>query len=233
MRRTSLSQLMTAVGTFVVGGVLWALADYPLLKHLGATIEEATRPLPGDELVPGAVQSTRAITVEARPDAIWPWLVQMGQDRAGFYTYDWLERLFGAEIHNAAEIRPEWQKLAVGDAIWPYPERKLRAMARGSLEVGSWTVAVLQPSQTLVVQSRAGRWTWALVLESLSGGRTRLLARTRFAAPQSLLARALDAVVMQPAHLIMETGVLRGIKARAERAPVRRPVHQPAEGIRP
>jgi hypothetical protein len=134
-------------------------------------------------LIAGGLQSTRAITIQAQPQDVWPWLVQMGKDRGGFYTYDWLERLFGAEIHNADRIHPEWQTLAAGDTIWPYPERKLRAMAKRSSDVGGWKVLSVRPGQSLVVQSNAGRWTWALVLEPVGSGSTRLLARTRFARP--------------------------------------------------
>ena len=69
-------------------------------------------------------QSTWAVTIEAPPDAVWPWLVQMGQDRAGFYTYEWFENVvLRLDIHNAARIVPEWQDIRVGDRMWFYPER--------------------------------------------------------------------------------------------------------------
>jgi hypothetical protein len=226
-----------AVGAVAVGlaaaGAVYALVDYPVLRRLGATRAEAARALLGDDVLPGGRQSTRATTVDAPPAAVWPWLVQMGQDRAGFYSHDWLERLFGAEIRNADELRPEWQRLAVGDTIWPYPERKLAALAARSPDAGGWTVARLEPARGLVVRSKAGRWTWALILEPLPGGRTRLLARTRFARPAGVVPRVLDALVGQPAHLVMESGVLRGVKRRAERAARRAPrVGAPSAGAR-
>jgi hypothetical protein len=152
----------------------------------------------------------------ALPEAIWPWLVQMGQDRAGFYSHDWLERIFGAEIHNSDRLHPEWQHLTLGDTVWPYPERKLRAMAKRSSDVGGWKVAAMETGRCLVLLSNAGRWTWALVLVPTAEGATRLLARTRFAKPQNALSRLLDAAFGQPAHLVMETGVLHGLKRRAE-----------------
>ena len=195
----------------------FAFFDYPLFARWGASPDESDRLFPGDELIPGGLQSTRAISIDAPAEEVWPWLVQMGQDRGGFYSHDWLERLFGADIHNANDIRPEWQHLAVGDTVWPYPERKLRAMAKRSSDVGGWRVVALEPSRSLVVQSNAGRWTWALVLQPLPDGRTRLLARTRFAEPENFVGRVLDALVQQPAHLVMETGVLHGVKVRVER----------------
>ena len=196
---------------------LFAFFDYPLFANWGALSDERDARLPGDELIPGGLQSTRAITVDAPPNDVWPWLVQMGQDRGGFYSHDWLERFFGADIHNADDINPDWQQLAVGDTIWPYPERKLRTMAKRSSHVGGWNVAALEAARWLVVQSNAGRWTWALVLQPLPNRGTRLLARTRFSEPENFIGRVMDALVGQPAHLVMETGVLHGVKARVER----------------
>jgi len=100
--------------------VVYALTIRPWHLRWDATDEEFTRPLPGDAVVPDGIQSTRAITVHAPARAIWPWLVQMGQDRAGFYSFDWLERLAGADIHNADHIIRAWQHLAVGDLMRTY-----------------------------------------------------------------------------------------------------------------
>lgn len=141
---SSRAPVIAAVGVATVSAALFAYIDYPVLAHYGATPDEAQGPLPGDDLVPDGWQCTRALTVSALPEAIWPWLIQMGQDRAGFYSYDWLERIFGAEIHNADRVHPEWQQLTVGDTVWPYPERKLRAMAKRSSDVGGWKVAAME-----------------------------------------------------------------------------------------
>ena len=84
----------------------------------GATADEAAWPLPGDDLVDAAdIVATRAIGIEAPPSAIWPWLVQMGPGRAGAYTYDWIENLFGLNMHSAEQIHAEWQNLKVGDVL--------------------------------------------------------------------------------------------------------------------
>lgn len=81
----------------------------------GATDEEVKRTLPGDELVPAPEwQWTHAITINAPPEQVWPWIVQMGQGRGGFYSYEALEDLVGCKIHNASRIVPEWQDLKVG-----------------------------------------------------------------------------------------------------------------------
>jgi hypothetical protein len=187
----------------------YTLAVRPWHLRWGATDAERTQPLPGDAIVPDGAQSTRAITIHAPAQAIWPWLVQMGQDRAGFYSYDWLERLAGAAIHNAEQIVPAWQHLAVGDLVRTY-----RYIAR--YEPLGWIVAAVEPERALVLRSVDSRWSWALVLDPLDARRTRLIARTRDGMMQGPLA-PLKFLVAEPAHCIMEIGVLRGIKARAER----------------
>src|SRR5215212_4605652 len=84
----------------------------------GATPDECRRRLPGDELVPAPDWSyTHAITIDAPRSAVWPWLVQLGQGRGGFYSYEGLENLIGCDIHNVGEIRPELQRLRVDDQV--------------------------------------------------------------------------------------------------------------------
>ena len=171
----------------------------------GATEEEAGRSLPGDELLEDpAVVSTRAITIDAPPSAVWPWLVQMGSGRGGAYTYDWIENLFGLGMHSAERINPEWQNLAVGDVI----------PGRESLQ--GMRVEVLDPERALVTRSEDGTWVWAFVLEDL-GGRTRLLSRNRIAMPDPSLGDRIGMAVMEPGSLVMERKMLHGIKERAER----------------
>jgi len=104
-------------------GAISALTYYtlvvrPWLLRWRATAEEVSTPLPGDELVPAAAYTTtRAVTVRASAESIWPWLVQLGQARAGFYTYDRLEQIVGAAVRSADRIVPEFQQLAVGDTV--------------------------------------------------------------------------------------------------------------------
>jgi hypothetical protein len=113
----------------------------------GATAAEAARPLPGDELLEAAdIVATRAISIDAPPSAIWPWLVQMGPGRAGAYTYDWIENLFGLNMHSADRIHPEWQDLKVGDLL------------RSRADRPGMRVEILQPERTLSNRSEAGDW---------------------------------------------------------------------------
>lgn len=202
--RTATKVLTTAAGTAVALETTRRLVRAPVLTW-GATDEEAARTLPGDELLEdAAVVSTRAITIDAPRSAVWPWLVQMGSGRAGAYTYDWVENLFGLGMHSADTVHPEWQNLAVGDVI------------PGRASLSSMRVEVLEPERALVTRSEDGTWVWAFLLEEL-GGRTRLLSRNRIALRDPSLGERIGMAVMEPGSLVMERKMLRGIKERAER----------------
>jgi hypothetical protein len=133
----------------------------------GATPDEVKSPIPGDELLQDAeMVATRAITIDAPPAAIWPWLVQMGLGRGGAYTYDWIERLFGLDIHNVDHIVPELQNLAVGDVIPMRPNDP------------GMRVEVLEPERAMSARSEDGEWVWSFVLAP-DNGSTRLISRNR------------------------------------------------------
>src|SRR5215207_1298511 len=172
----------------------------------GATAEEAARPLPGDDLLDAAdVVATRAIGIDAPPSAIWPWLVQMGPGRAGAYTYDWIENLFGLNMHSADRIHPEWQHLEVGEVL------------RSGEGKPGMRVEILEPERALVNRSEAGDWVWAFVLVPENGS-TRLISRNRISMKGAAAGQRLEMLVMEPGSLVMERKMLGGIKERAERA---------------
>jgi hypothetical protein len=171
----------------------------------GASPDEVMRPLPGDELLaPADVVATRAITIDAPPSAVWPWLVQMGPGRAGAYTYDWVENLFGLRMHSADRIHPEWQNLQVGDVVRSREDRP------------GMRVEILEPERTLSNRSEAGDWVWTFALVPQDGG-TRLLSRNRIAMRGAAAGQRLGMLVMEPGSLVMERKMLHGIKERAER----------------
>jgi hypothetical protein len=174
------------------------------LRNWGATRGEIARFFPGDELVPDATYvSTRAVTVEARRSAVWPWLAQMGYKRGGLYSYDWLDRLFGyLDAPSAETVLPEFQYVKAGDWI---------PMGRGP----SWPVRVAEPERALVLEPVEGRITWSFYLIPHGDDATRLVTRVRSAPPASLAERITMAVV-GPAAFVMTRGMLRGIKRRAE-----------------
>ena len=192
------------------------VATYPLWRPWcltwGAIDGEAARVLPGDELLAEPdIVTTRAVSVDVPPSAIWPWLVQMGPGRGGAYTYDWIENLFGLGMHSADEILPQYQDLKVGDAQ--------QLGARGPV----LRVAALEPQRSIVLRSDDRNWVWAFSLVA-AGQSTRLISRNRIATPgASRLVRALYTYAMEPGSLIMERKMLLSIKQRAERLALEMP----------
>lgn len=172
----------------------------------GATELEVIRALPGDELLAEAdIVSTRAVAIEAPPEAVWPWLAQMGSGRAGVYSYDWIENLLGLHMHSAKVLIPELQDLAVGDS------------QRLGNNGPTLRVAICDPPRALVLRSDDGNWVWAFVIASAGPG-CRLLSRNRIATPDSsVMGRLFNRCVMEPGSLVMERKMLLGIKQRAER----------------
>ncbi|MEV6305270.1 SRPBCC family protein [Actinoplanes sp. NPDC051861] len=194
----------------VTGAALLVAAAYSpparqwYLNH-GATPEEAAATLPGDELLAEpSLQTTRAITVEAAPESVWPWLVQMGSGRGGAYTYDWIENLFGLNMHSANEILPEFQDLAAGDLL---------PMGEGAPPM---RVEICDAARTLAFRSTDGNWMWSFNLRRHYLC-TRLLSRNRILLRDaSRIQRLGFRAVMEPGSLIMERRMLLGIKRRAE-----------------
>jgi hypothetical protein len=204
---------------------LVALAGYdvlvrPKMLDWGATDDERRQPFPGDDIVePVMTHHTRAVTINASPEAVWPWLVQIGDSRAGFYSYDWVERfIFLGTVHyiegahSATRIHPELQTVHVGDQI--------NTGSIGPVKLGS-PVTILEPNHAFVMG------TWAFILEPLAQQRTRLLVRERDAGWLRVLtprrfgllraaAAAFDYIIGEPLHFAMDRKMMLGLKQRAE-----------------
>lgn len=196
---------LVAVGLALVGGYV---AVRPWLNNWGATSAERGQSLPGDDVVPDAnYQTTRAVTIDAPPTDVWPWLVQIGSGRGGLYSYDWLDRLFGVlDRPSADELLPEYQALEAGETI---------PLGAG----GGLVVEAVDPERALVTVPEAlpeGTLTWVFVLEPLAGGRTRLVTRNRARLDWSLRWLVTIAVI-EPQAFLMTRKMLLGIKRRAER----------------
>jgi hypothetical protein len=191
-------------------------ATWLLGRRWGATRSEASCELPGDALVPDvASQTTMAITIDAPPEDVWPWLVQMGVDRAGLYSLLWVENgLFRLGVSNADRIHPEWQDLKVGDLIAFMPEG-YPGGRRGPV------VTELAPDRAFVLcmgnDPTTCPGTWQFVLNGEWNGTTRLLLRSRSSANRSFLARLSD-LILEPGYAVMSVAMLRGIRERAERS---------------
>ena len=209
---TKLSSVVKAVRfLYAVPFVLLLVAVYwlgihPWLTNWGSTAAERLMALPGDNLIPDrAGQTTQAITINAPSDVVWQWLVQIGQDRAGFYTYTWLENLTGADIHNADVIHPEWQHLAVGDAWRLVSPDYLWGLGK---EAAS-PVLMVEPSRVLVLGMFG-----AHVIQPIDEHTSRLIVRGQ-SGPASLI----TTMVADPIIFTMEKRMLLGLKARAEGRP--------------
>jgi hypothetical protein len=187
-----------ALAAVVVVLICYLFLVRPRFARWGATPEEVDRAMPGDELLGTAPSITRAITIDARPDLIWPWLVQIGFGRAGWYSYDWIDN---DGLPSADRIVPELQDLGVGDRVLMAPE------------MGP-TVRMIDPNRHLLCAGEQD--SWCLGLYPVGDGRTRLVSRWRERWPRTP-ATIFWLLISEPGSFIMERKMLLGIKARAER----------------
>ena len=188
-----------------------ALYWFPLRRYFrrwGTTPDDLARVMPGDTFIVNPTHSaTHAVTVDAPPDDIWPWLVQMGYQRGGLYSYDWLDRLFGIlDRPSADRVLPDFQHLAVGDRILLGPGEKQKL-----------TVAALEPFRALVLsyKEHGFGWVWQFGLYPLDNNRTRLVTRGAEHVPNTVGAWFFMRV-MEPAAFVMTRRMLLGLKQRAE-----------------
>lgn len=228
MRRMALGGLLMLGAIAAVAGV-YLRVILPWQRQWGATDDEARRTLPGDERLPQPdLQWTRAISVRASAAEVWPWLVQIGQGRAGYYGYPWLERLLGLKDIRPDAINPAWRQLAIGDVI-------------PAEAGGGYRVLALEPERTLVLGEQAGgdasawsatqlypAFTWALTLEEGADGQTRLIMRMRARTRRTPLA-ALATLAVDFGAFWLKRSMLLGVKRRAEQSarirPFRRASH--------
>jgi hypothetical protein len=199
--RALLNRAGVALGSIGAATLLYRLLLRRPILNWGATDAEATARLPGDELLEEADGvATRAITIDAPASAVWPWIAQMGPSpRGGAYTHDWVENLLGLDMHSVDEVLPDYQHPQVGDTLG-YGKNRMR-------------LERVEPQRVLATRSEDGNWVWSFVLNERDG-KTRLISRNRFRLP-SLTAK-IGMIPMEPASLVMEQKMLKGIKERAE-----------------
>jgi len=223
--------LKIGIGTGIavgVAGFAYALVIRPWQLRRGATDVEVRRSLPGDDLVPDPKCGyTQAITIKASTSDLWPWLVQIGYKRAGWYSHDWLHRLMGIagsvddERGSAKRIIPELQDLQVGDVV---------EIAPGM----GYVVAGIEPEQALILQSRVdtGTWeslsgddplpakylhsSWVWFLEGIDEQTTRLIVRVKSDTNPGLLSTLSAGIPNELGSLVMQPKTLRVLKQRAE-----------------
>jgi uncharacterized protein YndB with AHSA1/START domain len=203
--------IATSFGAALMAYVGCAMVLWPLHRSWGSLLDEHAMPLPGDRAARDpALELQHAVTIDAPPDVVWTWLVQLGQDRAGFYSYDWLERAFGADVHNVKEIRPEWQSRRSGDFVRATQADYLWGILGDQI---GWTVTAIEPGRALVLRN----WG-AFVLQPTGDGGTRFIIRSTVGDPRiAPWTAAADMMAFELPHFIMQRRMMLEIKALAER----------------
>lgn len=200
--------------SWLAGAGIAAIAAWPAYlltvrrwqERWGASHEEVERAMPGDDLVPDARDvSTRAVTIRVKPEEVWPWLMQMGYQRGGMYSYDWIDQLIGVlDEPSTDQVLPEFQHLEPGDVI---------PMGYGP----SWPVAAVEPYRSLVLDIREPGVdiSWSFGLYELDEEHTRLVLRIRIRVkPVAHLISSFP--VLDFGQFLMTRKMLLGIKERAE-----------------
>jgi hypothetical protein len=215
---STLSGLVTAVTAFIV---TYFFAIRPWHLRWGSTDEEVDMKLPGDDLIPNAkLKATHAITINAKQENIWPWLVQIGQGRGGFYSYDWIENTMGLNIHTAEKVLPEYQELKVGDLIplskdgFGFPVAILESpksmVLHGDTRLpGPGNAPVMKPGDYMAA-------VWGFHLVPKANGHTRLVERIFIDWNENPFNTVFYRVFLEPGSFIMEQKMLKGIKDRVE-----------------
>lgn len=206
-------------------GMAYWFAIRPQHLRWGAEPAEVRAFWPGDDLIARPqVSATHSITIQAPPDRVWPWLVQIGQDRGGFYSYEFIENAMGLNMANADRILPEWQSLQVGDVVPLAPD--------GTMDV---PVVIVEPQRTLVLHADSrlpspsgkggpplppGQYlavSWGFYLSERTDGATRLVERFRLDYTPTAANHLVYKLFLEFGAFVMERKMLLGIKQRAER----------------
>ncbi len=199
----------------------------------GAGAQTAARRYPGDDLVPRPRWGwTHGIQVEAPAADVWPWVAQIGADRGGFYSYQWLENLIGCQVSNAGTVHPEWAAREGGELRLHPKAPPLRIV---SVEPGRALVAYMAPVRSMSAADRQGepphahaparketRWmtaSWLFLVEPAGPARCRVISRYRCDTSDDLLTRLqFGPAIIEPVSFAMDRRMLIGIKQRAEQA---------------
>lgn len=222
---TTLQEVLDNAGGagMIAGCIVLRPLVQPRYSSWNATDEELQRTLPGDERVPAPlVAQTMAVTINARPLDVWPWVAQIGQERGGLYSYELLENLARCNVHNADRVVPEWE-LKGGDRVRLGPEG-FPVWGVVAVERGRWLLLAGADIETAVVaelpqpgQSEYTNFTWLFYLEGRRDGTTRLILRNRLDyAPRTFANKMMWEWITDPIGFVMTRKMLLTIKQRVE-----------------
>lgn len=226
MRRSGTLLAGITAATVPAAAALYWFAIRPWHLRWGATAADLARRWPGDELVPNVrSRAVRAVHIDAPPERVWPWIMQVGRDRGGFYSYTWLENLIGADIHNVYELMPGLPDRQRGDTVWMAPEEKFGGEGRmvvGAVVPGRAMVLVSPADAAQVLAGgSAAQGVWSFVLEPVGDGTTRLVMLSVGGEPPRF-GRLSEVAFWEPAHFVMERRMMRTLKRLAESTRERR-----------
>ena len=202
---------------------IYSLLVRPRMLRYGATDAEVEGDYPAANVIPaGRRGATMATTIDALPSAVWPWLVQMGCDRAGWYSWD---RLDNGGKPSSDRIHPEWQEISLGDRMASLPdgsawfevaalERERFLGLRATLDLRGRPLAPDGPKPRIYTDS-----LWCFLLSELPGGRTRLVISGYDGSAPRPLHAVLNFLLWEPAHWIMQTRQWSNLRRRVEAAP--------------
>jgi hypothetical protein len=204
-----MKKLLEACGAvFIIAAcVLLRPLFRPWYSKWGASLDEITMKLPGDEFVPHPRGGyTQAVSIRAPAEAVWPWVAQTGQGRGGYYSYELLENLVGCDIHNAERILPEYQDIKVSDTIVMHPKAPVLP------------VQIVEPGRTLVLGGRqdennANIWIFYIYNQD---SLTRLISRWSFQYKPVLINRIAYDFLIEPIAAVMQRKMLMTIRRLAE-----------------
>jgi len=210
-------------GSLAALSAAYWLIGRPWHLRWGATAAEVSRQWPGDDLQPRPrTRAVRAVSVAAPPERIWPWIMQVGRDRGGFYSYTWLENLIGADIHNVYRLIPGLPERRPGDTVWMGPENRFGGQAR-------MVVVKIVPGRAMILvtpgdaadataESRAREAVWAFILDPVAPDATRLVMLSLGGEASSAGRRVADLAFWEPAHFVMERRMMLTLKRLAEQS---------------
>jgi hypothetical protein len=221
MKKWFLRSVYAVLAVLVTAGLVYHVGLRHWCLRWGTTPAEVHATLPGDDLFPTyASEATHAITIDAPPEKIWPWLMQIGQDRSGFYSYSFLENSFLCDMPKVEHLVPEWKPRVPGETVWFCNPKRYGGQGKMIPAVVAQDHAFVMVTssdwQSLQAGGRAQESIWAFTLEPAGNGQTRLIARIRGGTPPTLIGKLAGRLFWEPAHFVMEQKMLRRIRDLSE-----------------
>lgn len=221
MKRSNKS--LKRIRLFAIVSVLLIIYHFvarPWMLHWGAPEKIREVSLRGDSFTGEPIQ-TRAVLINATPEEVWPWIMQLGQERGGFYSYSWLENIFMADIHNVCSLQSELQEPRhVGDTIWMANRKRYGGQ-------GHQIIAYIKPDESFVMVSGAdyerivrgepANGSWSIYLYPENGHSTWLIVRSAFSHRNRGVDKFLHYTFFEVPHFVMEQKMLRSIRELAEK----------------